>query len=561
MAGKGTRGSQDVTATADEKLQRHLRALGLESADAYRAWCRRHGFGDSLRKSWQEQRQERLAAQKAAAAETVGAEARRHLEALGLKTVEEYQAWSRAHGFSPALNKTRQQRQQEQRLAERLRSQAVLSAARRHTRRPQETLEAIYRGEIGPEELKNPLFVRVQERFAAEACPRVREAFLRLLLLTENHADLLDLSPAIAMLGTEPGNNYLDALHALARHEASWLRSLEEWRPDSHNRRRQFGSLARHLLARYPVPAFMDAAWFRGDGPEARRQQEWFNHIGIGQNIRIADIPLSLTKKMAHHFLEAPVEYDIEAALRWGQIHGLGGDEPLVRAVVGTRLGEMFEHEEFWVTVLQWFVNHPMLDTACVGPIIDYVHHQKFVPQAVVAEDGTARPGEPAQPEFSMKGRSATVLLAQVEAWHDQLAREARKPSDRWEPSGIGGFRLIEGDATSGNVLCWTVDELLTSQELTAEGKALNHCVRSYARSCVKGAISVWSLQVEDTQLTSRRHVMTIAVQNKGRVINQARGKANALPGSQKGGTRLRQGQAVMRQWAAAEGLTFARHL
>src|SRR5262245_43660290 len=106
MAQKGTRGrgarSQDVTATADDKLRRHLRALGLENAEAYRAWCRQHGFRDSLQKSWQEWRQERLAAEKAAAAIAAEAEARSHIQALGRKDVSDYQAWCRRHGFGEA---------------------------------------------------------------------------------------------------------------------------------------------------------------------------------------------------------------------------------------------------------------------------------------------------------------------------------------------------------------------------------------------------------------------------------------------------------------------------
>ena len=75
-----------------------------------------------------------------------------------------------------------------------------------------------------------------------------------------------------------------------------------EWRPDSHNGRKQFGSLARHLLANYDVPAFMDIAWFFGEEDEARQQQGWFVHVGTGGNIRKADVPLTLTKKMAHLF-------------------------------------------------------------------------------------------------------------------------------------------------------------------------------------------------------------------------------------------------------------------
>src|SRR5438105_289870 len=148
-----------------------------------------------------------------------------------------------------------------------------------------------------------------------------------------------------------------------------------------------------------------------------------------------------------------------------------------------------------------------------------------------------------------MKGRSATVLLRQVDAWHGQLAREARKSSNRWERSGIGEFRHIEAEKQAGNVVCWTIQELLSSEELRTEGKAMNHCVGSYDRSCVKGTISIWSMQVEDCQQKASRRAMTIAVQNKGKVINQARGKANAFPGVKDSGGRLRKAHTILRLW------------
>ena len=70
----------------------------------------------------------------------------------------------------------------------------------------------------------------------------------------------------------------------------------------------------------------MDSVWFLGNGRGAVQQHEWFLQVGRGQNIRTADLPLPYMKRMAHHFMQAPADFTVEAALRWGQIHGLGGD-------------------------------------------------------------------------------------------------------------------------------------------------------------------------------------------------------------------------------------------
>lgn len=86
----------------------------------------------------------------------------------------------------------------------------------------------------------------------------------------------------------------------------------------------------------------MDTVWFRSDA-EGRRQQQWFKHIGTGGNIRTAEIPVLLSKKMAHHFLQAPDHYSVEEALRWGQIIGQDGIPFLAEAINATRLGRSFE--------------------------------------------------------------------------------------------------------------------------------------------------------------------------------------------------------------------------
>jgi hypothetical protein len=68
--------------------------------------------------------------------------------------------------------------------------------------------------------------------------------------------------------------------------------------------------------------------------------------MASGKNIRTARTPMPLTKMMAHHFLEAPATASIEGAFRWGEVHALGGDATLTHALLGTRLGNSFDHHE-----------------------------------------------------------------------------------------------------------------------------------------------------------------------------------------------------------------------
>ena len=103
---------------------------------------------------------------------------------------------------------------------------------------------------------------------------------------------------------------------------------------------------------------------------------------------------------------------------------------------------------------------------------------------------------------------------------------------------------MTEDPKVTDGEVHWTIQELLTSKELQAEGRAMNHCVSSYANNCLKGSASIWSMQVSDGK-TSPHRVMTVAVNNKSRVISQARGKYNALPS---GKTRTGDGGRLRRR-------------
>ncbi len=248
--------------------------------------------------------------------------------------------------------------------------------------------------------------------------------------------------------------------------------------------------------------------------------------------------------------MQAPADLTVEAALRWGQILGLGGSERLARAVVGTWLGTSFGHDDFWITVLQFFIANPMLDLAHVGPIIDYIEQQRFVSQDVFVAPGVVERRGPAQPNFSMKGRTPASLLRQVEAWHRTLAK-AEQPKAEWPRSGIDGFEFVEGAERGGNLKIWTITELLSTKALVAEGRKMKHCVATYAHSCARGVCSIWTLEAETFE--GRSKILTVEVQNGTRVICQARGKCNMLPGDKHRG--------ILRRWAERAGLSLAKYV
>ena len=455
-----------------------------------------------------------------------------HIHQLGISSVEDYKAWCRTHNFSQGLDKSQRQRQDELYAVTRTQASKIMAKEKRE-RNLSEILPKIYNQELLSDKLQNPVTRAVSNAFEASMAPK---ALLKLLLYLEANSDLLK------------EDTYIQGIAALANHHESWIRPIAEWRVRKHNRDRQFSELARHLLAVYEVPLFMDSVWFNGNATH----QNWFKHIGTGQNIRTArDIPILLTKKMAHHFLKAPKHYTVEEALRWGQVYALGGDRYLVDALRQTRLTQSFNNDDFWLNVIRFFIANPMLDVSHVQPIIDYIWHQRYENRRVFVEEGVAREIGPAQPNFSMRGRTPETLLRQVEEWHGELGRESKSRELQWHGSGIGEFHILEGSEASRNMKFWSIRELLSSDELIDEGRTLGHCVSTYARSCHTGRSSIWSMEIEDEN--GRRKILTIEVAPRERVIRQVRGRRNRLPTPRE--------KELLRKWADQEGLQLAGYI
>lgn len=403
-----------------------------------------------------------------------------------------------------------------------------------------------------------------------------RDALRRLLLHVDRYLDVLrtrKFYPA----GSRGYMSVLAGLIAVAFHHRKWLRPVEDWtcEPSVNGHPRpidQFSSLLRHLLARYDVPLFLDSAFFEGTDTEARRQQEWFLHLAGGGSARKLDAPIEMTRRMAHLFMTIPSHnrHSILRNMRWAQVIGMGGDTVLAKTILSTRLGRKFEDDAFWRTVVLFLVNNAMMEPERVGPLVDYIHNMKYAPRRVVREEGGVDEGPPPHPNFTMKGRSAAKLLRQVEAWHGHLAREQNVVFQSWPPCGLRTYELSETHPSIGPVR-WTVQELLSSWELAAEGRALHHCVVSYSDQCADGKTSIWSISAQKAGAGEREGVMTVAVDVGMRAVTQARGRYNALPHQRPKSAQARQEERsgyfdllnrsdhVLRLWMERERITRAK--
>ncbi|MDM8517417.1 PcfJ domain-containing protein [Desulfobacterales bacterium HSG16] len=371
-----------------------------------------------------------------------------------------------------------------------------------------------------------------------------RDMFLQLLLHIQQHTNLLKTSPDHGRIWPSVCE-YITGLGNLALHHDDFIRPVQKWHPSDNRGRKIFASLAHHLLAEYKKPFFMNSVWLR-DKNENAAHRNWYIQMSRGASIRKLDIPILMTRKMEHLFLKAPDHFTVEEAMRHSQVTGLGGNEDLVQAILATRLGKNLENDDFWRTVIHFFINNAAeIETCHVNPIIDYLHNAKFAKREVHTDNGVNFFAPP-KPDFSMKGRSFVSIMRLVDGWHEELAVAQSNSNFKWRKSKLNGFSYLEETNTPEYPhRVWTIAELLSGKDLASEGKIMRHCVHSYASGCFNGRTTIWSLKREING--TRKRMVTIEVDPTTRTIRQARGKCNRVPD--------KKSSEIMMKWAKKEGL------
>jgi len=363
------------------------------------------------------------------------------------------------------------------------------------------------------------------------------------------HKPLEDQELELATLVSERAPKIADRREALwYLANTPWLRPLGEWKPEGKAAETQFRSLVNHLIVKYPMPPFLFQV-FTGERGRFNRVTLVENHVWFFFRVAQGESPhklitspfsqngtlgVPLTKRMTHLFMQAPAKMTLVEAARRAQVEVFGGDHRLCRTILGTRLGQrLMPNEGFWMTVIQWFCNHSMVDPVQVGPLIDYIFYLR---------------GEDA--DFSMKGRSPLALMRGMERWHNALAHIKKLKGKEFEPSGfVPGEWVKKRRMGNGNFITdiWTMKEILTSKDLAKEGREMKHCVYSYGRSIESGRVSIWSLQQNEERC------LTVEVVNQQRAVTQARGRLNRKPTPTEA--------AYLQRWADRNELAVGRYV
>ncbi|HTV07569.1 MAG TPA: PcfJ domain-containing protein [Candidatus Aquilonibacter sp.] len=374
--------------------------------------------------------------------------------------------------------------------------------------------------------------------------PHTFEKFQELLTCSRKLAPRLFEAPVDAV-GRHAG---VDALVNLARFRDAHIRSIATWPGPTASWRPAVASLVQHLTCSYRIPAFLASVWYACDA-EGDKKRAWVTAHSHGASFRSLDLPLAMTRRMEHIFLESRDHLAFEAALRRAEMLAVGMRKEFVTAVLSTRLATDLRNGAFWRTVWIFLAAHSNdVDSAQVGPMIDYIQAIRHDRLRIDTQDGVVEIAPP-QPNFSIKGRTASSMLRLVREWHRGLGGDCSASSLSWTQSSFKPWLIEEPRRKEEEApRRWQMVELTTSGQLREEGAALQHCVSSYARLCYRGSSSIWSLRMWRNEKV--RPVLTVEVDPGKRAVIQARGTAN----------RSASGKArrLLLEWAAREGLVMA---
>lgn len=402
--------------------------------------------------------------------------------------------------------------------------------------RPRKTLEALYRKRLKPSRLEdNSPYKKVSELMRGD-WQRNREdkkGFYEFLINIARRKGYEIYYEAEALLEV-----YFQA--------SKWLKSPKGWMPkEGQSAEEMLESLVQYLFVQYKVPKFMNAVWRMND----RLHISWFIHLAQGHNIRTAPgLYASLTKKMAHCFLQASEHYSIQEALIYGQVTALGGEETLLKQLLNTHLNFIYRDQELWLALVQFFLKYSELtEGEKIGQIVEYINARRR--RAIKIDDYGQLVEDEVPKKFSIKGKTAESLMKEIQLWQRLIANNIR-PNRliTWEPARVKSF-LYRAKHNSQKASVYRIMQLTNNYALMQEGEKMKHCVSAYLERCQSGDTSIWALTMTNSQ--GVKPLLTIQVHD-AKTIVQVRGKTNRMP-------QISEGE-IVRLWAAREGLKIANY-
>lgn len=328
------------------------------------------------------------------------------------------------------------------------------------------------------------------------------------------------------------------------------VRDPQSWRPQMKTRdpARLRLAAARHLFARYPVPAMLERIWIDRTGlepAEVQLRKQWYVIAARGGSLHKAGAGQWLTRKEVHAFLNAPSGLGFDESI-WHAIARCCVDSPTpALAIARSKIARTPRPEmRFWREVTRLFCLNPA-PVETIDDLCDYL-----------AECLRRDPG------YRLEGRTLSSLTRRMHEWHRDLEAVARIEALRrravrqramagdaeiaWRGSPLPDWEWKPSpkEATTKGER-FVVRQLRHAEDLVSESRAMRHCVSTYAEKCIDGRASIWSLRRCAGNGTDR--LLTIELDPQRQAV-QVRGLANRLAREDE--------RSVLERWAKARGIS-----
>ena len=233
--------------------------------------------------------------------------------------------------------------------------------------------------------------------------------------------------------------------------------------------------------------------------------------------------------------LTTPVDCTFNEAYRRAQLISLGGDDQLFFQLMGSQFGGITnspkydkKQEDFWISVMKFFIENTMIAPEKISEIIDYIVDQKYTVKRRMV-DGGKMIAEIDQPNFTMKGRTAMSLINHSDDWHTFLRINGKRLKDavEWEKANIADIKLENGEWD------YRIIQLHSAKALVDEGNVMKHCVGSYANYCARGICAIFSFRVSNLSkgIYSKSEItLEVRLENHRKILTQTKAVRNTQP-------------------------------
>lgn len=241
-----------------------------------------------------------------------------------------------------------------------------------------------------------------------------------------------------------------------------------------------------------------------------------------GKNLRMLINPSFILTKKDHHLFHNTSEHDaivcesfINYGLLMAKLKNYNFDSFIYRSIKDyikqrITINQFIENNEFYFAVFDYIKKHQeVFKPQHIIPVLDYLFNNTNINN---------------ENRFSFKNISVKRLFRDIEEWHRLLRGSfynEKMQNIKWGGLNIENFE-VEKDSKK-----YSFVQILSALDLFLEGKAMSHCVFSYASRCVSGSCSIWSLRVEAKDGFKR----LATIEMVGKRIVQVRKKSNTLPG------------------------------